>query len=223
MATPPSKPTVKEQRAAKRAAQVEEFKRREAARRRTRLIAIVAGVAAGVLVLGGATTALVLSSIPPEVEVGEGPLADRVELYPDLDATHTESRVGYDVEPPVGGPHNPAWLNCGVYDEPQQNEYAVHSLEHGAVWFAYDPAFATDAQIDGMRAIADDLGGYVLVTPYPGIGDALAVSAWGAQLRFADVDDPAVAEFVETYWRAASAPEPMATCSGAIEGPGRVS
>ena len=224
MATPP-KPTIKEQRAEKRAAQMELFKKQEASRKRNRLLGIIGAIVALVLVVGTVTTVIIVNATPqqtPEAQLS-GDYADRVQLYPGLEATHTESRVTYDVIPPVGGPHNPTWLQCGIYDEEQQNENAVHDLEHGAVWLTYDPAFATDEQIEALRDLARERGSYMLVSPYDGIGEAMAATAWGAQLRFDDVDDPVLAEFIENYWRSPDSPEPNATCNSPLIGPGAIS
>ena len=47
--------------------------------------------------------------------------------------------------PPVGGAHDPEWLECGAYDAPVRDENAVHDLEHGTVWITYDgPARPAD-------------------------------------------------------------------------------
>jgi hypothetical protein len=221
MATPPKNtpPTIKEQRAVKRAAQMETFKKQDAARKRNRLLGIIGAIVALVLVAGTVTTVIVINAIPQAAE----DLPEGVQLYPDLEATHTESRVTYDVQPPVGGPHNPTWLQCGIYDEEQQNENAVHALEHGAVWITYDPGFTTDDEIEALRDLARERGSYMLVSPYEGIGEAMAASAWGAQLRFEDVDDPALGEFIEQFWRSPDAPEPNATCNSPLVGPGAVS
>lgn len=54
-------------------------------------------------------------------------------------ADHVLCEVGYAASPPTSGPHFPAWQNCGFYTEPIRDETAVHSLEHGAIWIAYDP------------------------------------------------------------------------------------
>ena len=219
----PAQPTIKQQRAEKRAAQLAKFKKQQAAAKRNRLLGIIAAVAALLLVAGTVTTVLILNAAPQssESEVISGDYTDRLELYPDLEATHTETRVTYDQSPPVGGPHNPAWLNCGVYDEEQQNENVVHSLEHGAVWITYDPAVATDAEIEALVELAPDT--HSVVSPYEGLGDAMAISAWGAQLRFTDVDDPAVTDFLAEFWRSPTSPEPSAPCTGGLDGPGRVS
>jgi len=225
MATPPKNtpPTVKEQRAEKRAAQMEAFKKQEAARKRNRLLGIIGAIVALVLVVGTVATVIVINITPTPVdeELVSGDYEERLQTFDDIQGSHTETSVTYDQTPPVGGPHNPAWLNCGVYDEEQQDENAVHALEHGAVWITYDPATTSDDEIAALVAVAPDT--YSIVSPYPGIGDAFAISAWGAQLRFTDPEDPAVTDFLTQFWRSADSPEPSAPCTGALDGPGKVS
>ena len=238
MSTPqnrPAKPTVKEERAQKRAAQLEAFKKREAAGRRNRMLGIIGGALALVLVVGGVAAALyfgtqeqapgsVASPSPVQTvdpALLEGTYEERLQLFPETTGGHTAGPVAYAQTPPVGGLHNPTWLNCGVYDEPQQNENAVHALEHGAVWITYDPDFIDQDQVDALVALAPPT--YILISPYPGLGDAMAISAWGAQLRFTDVDDPFVIQFLDQFWRSLDGPEPSAPCTGGIDGPGRVS
>ncbi len=86
------------------------------------------------------------------------------------------------MNPPAGGSHNPAWLNCGVYTEPQQNENAVHALEHGALWFTYNPDELTDEDVAASsRSQLPDT--YIIVSPYPGLDAPVVVSGWGVQLK----------------------------------------
>lgn len=226
MATPPNKPTREQQREAARVAAAEARNKQEAARKRNRILAIGGSILGLLAVVGVVTAVIVTSAIPPapqavDDDLVSGDYADRLQTFEGLDGTHTDSRVTYDQTPPAGGPHNSRWLNCGVYSEEQTDEYAVHALEHGAVWITYDPEFTTEAEIDALVALAPTT--YSVVSPYPGIGESMAISAWGAQLRFTDVDDPAVEDFLTEFWRSPSSPEPNAPCTGAIEGPGRVS
>jgi len=221
MATPP-KPTVKQLREQKRQEQIAKFRQQEAARKRNRVLAIVGGAVALVLVAGGVTAAILLNGPQPvdESQVS-GDYLDRLQTFDELQGVHVETAVTYDQTPPAGGPHNPAWLNCGVYEQQQRSEYAVHSLEHGAIWVTYDPGFTTDDEIAALVDLVPDT--YSIVSPFEGIGEAMAISAWGAQLRFTDVDDPAVQDFIDQFWRAATSPEPNAPCTGAFTGPGLVS
>lgn len=224
MATPP-KPSVKQQRADQRAAKLEALRKKEAADKRNRLIGFILAIVGIVAVIVIIVVVIAVSIQPPGPAEDPGPVTElesgEVQTFPNLEAGHTNGEVDYDVLPPVGGPHNPAWLNCGVYDEVQRNEHAVHSLEHGAVWITYDPDVISDADLAALRDLTPAT--YAILSPFPGLGDDIAISAWGAQLRVADPADPAILAFIEQYWQSADAPEPGAPCSGAIEGPGRVS
>ena len=46
-------------------------------------------------------------------------------MFEGLTNDHTDEDVDYPTSPPAGGPHDPAWLDCGVYDEPVRDENAV--------------------------------------------------------------------------------------------------
>jgi hypothetical protein len=94
---------------------------------------------------------------------------------------HRSGSLVYAENPPAGGAHNPLWQNCGVYDQPLYNEYAVHSLEHGAVWITYRP----DLDAAGVAQLKTLVEGrsYTLLSPYDGMDTPVAASAWGAQLK----------------------------------------
>src|SRR5215217_8413539 len=118
-------------------------------------------------------------------------------------------------EPPVGGDHNPIWQNAGFYEGPVQNEKAVHTMEHGAVWITYEPDLPQD-QKDELRRIvkAQDC---LLASPYPDLPTPVVASAWGKQLWLQSVDDPGLREFIQTYRKGPQTPEPGASCTGATE------
>lgn len=219
--------TVKQQREKRRAEKVAALKAKQKKEKRGRVLGIVLSVTAVVAVLGIVITVVVTNATRPPAQV---PLtaAERAaieiegeELYPGLDATHTTDPVSYDVMPPAGGPHNPSWLNCGVYEEEQPTEYAVHALEHGAVWIAYDPAQVDDEQISALRDLAPST--HSIVSPIEGLDTPIAISAWGARLAVDDVSDERLQQFIDKYWLSPTAPEPNALCSNALDGPGRVS
>lgn len=128
------------------------------------------------------------------------------------DNSHVEGNLDYPTSPPVGGPHNPVWANCGTYDEPVPDENAVHSLEHGAVWIAYAEDLDA-AQVEALAARAD-AADHVLVAPYPGLAGPVVLTAWNRQLAVDSADDPRIDAFVETYVDGPTAPETSAPCSG---------
>ncbi len=140
------------------------------------------------------------------------PTIEGVEYFPGLDALHEDGIVEYEQNPPVGGPHNPRWQTCGVYDAPLKTEHAVHSLEHGAVWITYQP----DLPAEEVEALANITrrGTHRLLSPFPGIDSPIILSAWGYQLRLESSDDPRLLEFLQEYEQGPTTPELGATCAG---------
>ncbi|AFZ66695.1 DUF3105 domain-containing protein [Deinococcus peraridilitoris] len=127
---------------------------------------------------------------------------------------HQQGRIDYTETPPVGGLHNPVWQNCGVYDQPIANEYAVHSLEHGAVWITYRPDLPS-AEVDKLKALVDGRG-HTLLSPYPNLPSPVVVSAWNRQLSVENADDKRLERFLEAYESGSQAPERGASCSGGM-------
>jgi len=219
----PSNPSVKEQREAKRAAKVAVLKKQQAKEKRTRTIGIIAGSVLAVGAVALIITFVVTSAVP---KVDPADIAIKgLKTFDGLAATHVDTAVDYEADygmnPPAGGNHNQVWLNCGVYSEPQQNENAVHALEHGAVWVTYDPEALSEAEVETLR---DSIPGtYMLLSPYPDLPAPVVASAWGNQVQLDGVDDPRLADFIEKFRQSPDAPEPGAACTGALDGPGRIS
>ena len=151
-----------------------------------------------------------------EVEV-ENPAPegiDGVEAYDIEDNSHVEGAVDYDQSPPVGGPHNPVWVNCDFYSSEVPNENAVHALEHGVVWITYDDV--DDDTLETLADLADD-NDRLLVSEYPDQDSPLVLTAWNRQMPVEDLDDPRVEDFIDTYTGDDSvAPEPGASCEGGV-------
>ena len=221
---PPSakKLTVKQEREARRQAKVEQFKKQQARAKRNRIVAITLSSVAALAVVALIVT-VVISNATPKRDPADIDVAG-VQTWDDLEYVHTDGLVDYDelydMNPPAGGNHNPAWLNCGVYTEPVQNENATHSLEHGAVWVTYDPDVVGEAEVDELRSSLPD--SYVILSPYPGLEAPVVASAWAAQVKLDAVDDERLGDFVEKYWQSPTVPEPGSACSGAIDGPGKI-
>ena len=97
-----------------------------------------------------------------------------VTVIPTGDYEHVE--IGEPVEylatqygsPPVWGTHwfAPGWADCGFYTSPVPVEAAVHSLEHGIVWLAYQPTLPA-GEIAALEAIAAEEK--VVVSPVDGL------------------------------------------------------
>ena len=215
--------SVKEEREQRRRAKVAAFQAGQARAKRNRLLAIVLSSVASVAVLG-LVVAFVITSNAPTGEASPADLS-AVQTWDVPGAVHVDPKpVDYKAEfgmdPPAGGPHWARWLNCGVYTQPQQNERAVHALEHGAVWVTYDPAKVSGNALATLQDRIPDT--YAVLSPYPGLDAPVVASAWGAQLRLTGVDDKRLDAFIEKYWQSPDAPEPGAPCTGGVDGPGRV-
>lgn len=107
-----------------------------------------------------------------------------------------DQRVAYEQSPPLGGPHDQSWAVCSgvVYPNAVRTENLVHSLEHGAVWIAYQPDLPT-AQVE---LLASKVRGqqYMVMSPYPGLDRPISLQSWGHQLKVDDATDERIGQFI---------------------------
>jgi hypothetical protein len=141
-------------------------------------------------------------------------------LFPDPGREHHEGEIDYHDDVPAGGAHSATWLNCGIYDEPVEEEPAVHSLEHGAVWLAYDPDLPTD-QVEILRDLVRQERSrrgepLVILAPKPDLDAPIVATAWQVQLNLDDASDERLVKFVQRYQRGPFTPEPGASCVDGI-------
>lgn len=134
----------------------------------------------------------------------------------EYDAVHAEQgqRVAYEKAPPDGGRHDPLWATCNgvVYDTPVRNEHMVHSLEHGAVWIAYNADQVTGDDLDALVDRVENQP-YLMLSPYPGLDQPISLQAWGHQLKLDDADDERIDQFIAALRENEyTAPEPGAPC-----------
>lgn len=115
--------------------------------------------------------------------------------------------------PPLGGPHNSRWQNCGIYTEPVLPQYAIHSMEHGVVWITYHPDLP-DAEI---AALQDKVEGTpkILLSPYPDQAEPIVLTVWDRQLVVSSADDGRIDDFIGRY-RNRSGPEASSSCSNGV-------
>ena len=186
---------------------------------KARVVAMCSALSIGLLTVSGSIVAQEASPTPDlSADIFDPAVADAtpipgVETFEVESAAHTTDPVDYPQDPPAGGPHDPSWQNCAVYDAPVRPENAVHSQEHGAVWITYQPDLPeSDREI--LAALAKDQP-YLLISPYPGLENPVVASAWGAQLRLDDVHDPRLQAFIDRY--AGNGPEPGASCDSGVE------
>lgn len=129
-------------------------------------------------------------------------------------------RVAYTHRPPFGGAHDFNWAACNgvVYPTAVRNENMVHSLEHGAVWIAYDPSKIDVGQLGVLREKVDGRP-YMTLSPYPGLDQPISLQSWGHQLKVADPADPRIDQFIEAL-RVNQYTHPEVGASCAALGPG---
>ena len=169
-----------------------------------------------IAVLGGgavATVVLIVALLAPRPI----PTLDGVAVYSNQSGNHSEAPHKYPQTPPVGGVHSAQWQNCGIYDQPVQNEKAAHSLEHGAVWIAYRPDL-TAGDVETLRSLARGHS-HVLLSPYPDLPKPVVATAWGLQLSTDSASDARLLLFIQRYEQGPQTPEPGSTCSGGIGTP----
>ncbi|MGW3090558.1 DUF3105 domain-containing protein [Streptomyces sp. NPDC001108] len=136
-----------------------------------------------------------------------------------LTRNHVNGPVTYPMKPPVGGDHNPVWMNCdgAVYTKAIPDVNAVHALEHGSVWVTYT-AKAPRPDVDKLAERVSRTP-YSLMSPYADQSGTIMLTAWGKQLTVDGADDPRVDQFFSQFVQGSQTPEPGATCSGGLEAP----
>lgn len=171
------------------------------------VLVVIAVVISVLLTSGGSAPASILTSL---------------QTFPENNHKHVTGFVTYDRTPPAGGAHSVVWQNCGIYEQPIQNEHAVHSIEHGAVWITYQPDLSAAAvtQLQAfVRAHAVGSQGYLLVSPYPGMRSPVVASTWGAQIALSGANDPRLAAFVTRYAGGGQGGERGGECIGGTGSP----
>lgn len=178
--------------------------RREQVAREKRMRALRIWVPVSVVVLA-LVGLLIYRATRPEVEgvvVVESAIANQHD---------DELQIPFGSTPPMGGPHASVWQNCGIYVTPVEGQYAVHSMEHGAVWITYNPDLSAE-EIVALEDMARGEG-YTLLSPYPDQTSPIVLTVWDRQLEVDSVEDARVSEFIDRY-KQIRGPEAGAPCSG---------
>jgi hypothetical protein len=169
-----------------------------------------------------------LAQLGVEVPAGQaststGPEIEGVVTFPTQPQTHQEGDIEYAQTIPPGGIHNAAWQNCGIYDTPVRVENVLHSLEHGAVWLAYQPNLTND-EVDLLRILVrqaprPDGQPMVILSPHPDLDAPIVATAWQAQLSVDTASDQRLVDFLVAYQSGPFTPEPGAPCSDGVGEP----
>jgi hypothetical protein len=124
---------------------------------------------------------------------------DGVVAQPYVGGQHVrpDQQVAYTHSPPFGGAHDGYWAACNgvVYPNAVRTENLVHSLEHGAIWIAYNPDQINGDALAKLKAKVDGEQ-YMVMSPYPNLDSPISLQSWGHQLKLSDANDPRIDEFV---------------------------
>lgn len=182
--------------------------------------------------LGNPQGAVKLAS-DPQTSATQAPVAvtpvsanqeiEGVVIFSDPGKDHQNGQIDYPQFPPPGGMHSGAWQNCGIYNEPIQLEPVVHSLEHGAVWIAYQPDLPTD-QVELLRKLVRQERQargepLILLAPQSELKTSIVATAWQVQLQLDDATDERLPQFLSRYQNGPFTPEPGAPCTGGVGEP----
>ncbi len=105
--------------------------------------------------------------------------------------------VGYATAAPTSGTHAATSPRCGIFTQQMPLEFAVHSLEHGAVVIWYQPSLATE-EISGLVAMVNRFDDRVILSPNEALTQPVVATAW-TRFKAYDGADPEIEQFIETY------------------------
>ena len=96
----------------------------------------------------------------------------------------------YSSVPATSGPHAPAPTPCGIFRQQVPEIFNIHTLEHGAVIFYYQPDSVSDDELAQLEELGRDMATHVIVMPYAELEVPMAMVAWGhlAELDRVDLD-----------------------------------
>jgi hypothetical protein len=113
--------------------------------------------------------------------------------------TLDEPHEPYNSDPPTSGPHLPYLAPWGIHHEPIPRELQVHNLEDGGVLVQYDCPTGCPDLVEKLAAIVTRYPEHVILAPYPGMKQRLALTAWARLDTFDELDERRIRRFIEAY------------------------
>ena len=122
------------------------------------------------------------------------------------------SAIDYAFVPLVSGDHYTIWANYQTYDAPVPWGFLVHSMEHGGVVLAYDPA--SPMASDAMTAFAAVIAAHgadplcrdqswmsrIIVVPAHDLETPIAALAWEHTYEATCLDMASLTAFVQAHY-----------------------
>jgi hypothetical protein len=109
----------------------------------------------------------------------------------------TDPHEPYNSDPPTSGPHLGYIAPWGVHTRPIPKELQVHNLEDGGVVVQYN--CECPELVEKLRAIVRKYDKHVVLAPYPGMTNRIALTAWTRLDRFDEFDEKRIVRFIEAY------------------------
>jgi len=105
----------------------------------------------------------------------------------------------YNSNPPSSGWHYASTAQPGFHDDPIDDHYLIHNLEHGDIWIAYHPRIGDEGK-EQLRRFVD---ARVVIAPRTQNDADIALVAWGRVDAFdfsgAPLDEQRVEDFIKRY------------------------
>jgi Protein of unknown function (DUF3105) len=114
-----------------------------------------------------------------------------------------EVHVPYSTDPPTSGPHVGDVPQFVVYTQPITQELQVHGLEDGGVVVNYRPDLdkPTVDKLASLVKLYEDTPGKqrVLMSPYPGLTNAIVLTSWGRMERLDAFDEVKIRAYIDAF------------------------
>lgn len=85
----------------------------------------------------------------------------------------------YSSVPATSGPHAPGATPCGVFRQEVSEIFNLHTLEHGAVIFYYQPDQLSEDERNKLEGLGRELSTHVIVMPFNELVAPMALVSWG--------------------------------------------
>ena len=105
------------------------------------------------------------------------PKKDPTNYHADVPSLSTPTRGLWSTSPPSAGGHYGLWAVWGFYRAPLNPRQVVHNEEHGAVVIWWGPK-VPKSTVDQLESFYNQQPDGVFGTPYPALGDKIALTAW---------------------------------------------
>jgi len=105
------------------------------------------------------------------------PKKDPTNYHADVPTLTTSTKGLWSTDPPSAGGHYGLWAVWGFYRQPVNPRQVVHNEEHGAVVMWWGPKVPAST-VDQLQAFYNKSSDGMFGTPYPSLGNKIALTAW---------------------------------------------